>query len=101
METTAWETGASFAAEGAIRFLLSDDREARRIRGRVAFKPEKRPAEGSSTSMALYREAGILALLMEVKVEYDKTLRRYPTAADRVEFGQGLARCMARAVLAP
>lgn len=204
----AWETGTSFAAEGAVRFLLSDDREARRIRDRVifkivplvdpdgvalggtrfnlngydlnrhweevdlrhpryleqmpeiwyikkaiityaraekpidlliylhntedqsfihdapagnaglkqrvdrffnllvketkfdaAFKPEKRPAENSTTSMALYREAGILALLMELKVEYDQTLERYPTAADRTSFGAGLARCMAEAVL--
>ncbi|UCD37863.1 MAG: hypothetical protein JSW54_13750 [Fidelibacterota bacterium] len=204
----AWETGTSFAAEGAIRYLLSEDREARHIRDRVifkivpmadpdgvalggvrfningydlnrhweevdlrhpgylermpeiwylkkaiityaraqkpidllvylhntenqsfihdapagntgmkrrvdrffnllvketkfdaAFKPEKRPAENSTTSMALYREAGILALLMELKVEYDQTLKRYPTAADRTTFGAGLARCMAKAIL--
>lgn len=206
----AWETGGSFAAEGAIRFLLSDDKIARRIRDTVvftfvpmvdpdgvayggvrfnangydlnrhweevdlrspqylekmpevwyvkkavvtyaraekpidllvylhntesqsfihdgpadnpelrqrvgrfydllmkktrfdgAFRPEKRPMERSSTSMALYREASVLALLMELKVEYDQTLGRYPTGADRQAFGAGLARCMARAVLEP
>jgi len=34
----AWETGGSFVAEGAIRFVLSDDPEARRLRDRVIFK---------------------------------------------------------------
>jgi Zinc carboxypeptidase len=34
----AWETGSSWAAEGAIRFLLSTDRRAGAIRDRVIFK---------------------------------------------------------------
>jgi hypothetical protein len=36
---------------------------------------------------------------MELKVMKDETLGRYPTGADRLEFGRGLARCMALAVL--
>lgn len=204
----AWETGTSFVAEGAIRYVLSDDPEARRLRKRVIFKftpmvdpdgvarggvrfnangydlnrhwdevdlrlprylrlmpeiwytkkaivgcvraghavdllvylhndeygefisdapPEdrafrrtverffnllvsettfdatRRPGgktdKLSGTSMALYRAAGVRAILMELKITMNKRLGRYPTAADRVEFGRQLARCMALAVL--
>ncbi|MBS1853788.1 MAG: hypothetical protein JST11_00365 [Acidobacteria bacterium] len=34
----AWETGSSWACDGAIRFLLSGDARARAIRDRVIFK---------------------------------------------------------------
>jgi hypothetical protein len=34
----AWESGGSYVAEGAIRFVLSDDPEAQRLRDRVIFK---------------------------------------------------------------
>jgi hypothetical protein len=34
----SWETGGSFVSEGAIRFILSDDPEARRLRDRCIFK---------------------------------------------------------------
>ncbi|HWR53795.1 MAG TPA: M14-type cytosolic carboxypeptidase [Bryobacteraceae bacterium] len=34
----AWETGTSWAAEGAVRFLLSDEPEAARIRRDTVFK---------------------------------------------------------------
>lgn len=34
----AWETGTSYALEGALRFIASDDPEARRLRDRVVFK---------------------------------------------------------------
>ncbi len=34
----AWETGSSWACEGAVRFLLSSDERAARIRDRVIFK---------------------------------------------------------------
>src|SRR5205823_4103807 len=34
----AWETGSSWAAEGAIRFLLSNDERAVTIRDQVIFK---------------------------------------------------------------
>jgi hypothetical protein len=34
----SWETGGSYVAEGAIRFIASDDPEARRLRDRVIFK---------------------------------------------------------------
>lgn len=33
----AWESGTSFVGEGAIRFMLSDDPEARRLRDKVVF----------------------------------------------------------------
>jgi len=204
----SWETGGSFVAEGAIRFVLSDDPEARRLRERVVFSfipmadpdgvarggvrfngngydvnrhwaevdlrdpkyleamPEiwymkkaivnyvksarpidlllylhneeyndwiggpptddaayqklaerffdllvkettfdaakdsrVRPEGLSGTSQALYEAAGVPALVMEQKVSMSKRLGRYPTAADRLEFGKGLIRCMARAVL--
>ena len=204
----SWETGGSFVAEGAIRFVLSDDPEARRLRDRVIFKfipmadpdgvvrggvrfnangydvnrhwdevdlrdpkyleamPEiwyvkkaivdyakslrpidllvylhneeyndwiggpptddaayrklverffdllvnettfdatkgtpLRPDSLSGTSLALYEAARVPAVVMEQKVTMSKRLGRYPTAADRLEFGKGLIRCMARAVL--
>src|SRR5438046_3064388 len=34
----AWETGSSWAAQGAIRFLLSNDEHAVTIRDQVIFK---------------------------------------------------------------
>lgn len=34
----AWETGSSWACDGAVRFLLSDDERARRLRDRVIYK---------------------------------------------------------------
>jgi murein tripeptide amidase MpaA len=34
----AWETGSSWACDGAVRFLLSDDKRAASIRRRVIFK---------------------------------------------------------------
>ncbi len=34
----AWETGSSWVGEGAIRFLLSDDAQARRLRDENIFK---------------------------------------------------------------
>lgn len=34
----AWESGSSFLGEGAIRWMLSDDEEARHYRDRVVFK---------------------------------------------------------------
>jgi hypothetical protein len=34
----AWETGTSFAAEGLLRFAVSDDPEARRLRDRAVLK---------------------------------------------------------------
>lgn len=34
----AWEVGSSWSGEGAIRFLLSDDKTARRIRRETVFK---------------------------------------------------------------
>jgi hypothetical protein len=34
----AWETGSSWAGDGAIRFLISDDDAARAIRDRITFK---------------------------------------------------------------
>ena len=204
----AWESGGSFVAEGAIRFILSEDPEARQLRDQVIFKfipmadpdgvvrggvrfnangydlnrhwdevdlrnpkylkampeiwymkkaivnyartehpidlllylhneesndwisaspvddpayqklverlfdllmaettfdatrrPARRPDDLTGTSGALYRAAKIPAILMEQKVILNKRLGRCPTAADRLEFGRGLARCMARAVL--
>jgi len=204
----AWETGSSFVAEGAIRYIVSDDAEARRLRDRVIFKftpmvdpdgvanggvrfnangydvnrhwdevdlrrPEYlrkmpeiwytkkaivgyvrrsgrpiallvylhndeygefvsgapaddpefrqtverffdllvsettfdasrrpgRPDTLSGTSLALYRAAGVRAVLMEQKITMNKKLGRYPTAEDRLAFGRGLIRCMAWAVL--
>ncbi len=34
----SWESGSSWAAEGALRFLLSDDERARRMRDQVVWK---------------------------------------------------------------
>jgi len=34
----AWETGTSFAMEGALRFIISEDPVARELRDRVVFK---------------------------------------------------------------
>jgi len=34
----AWETGSSWAADGAVRFLLSEDERAARIRDHIIFK---------------------------------------------------------------
>jgi hypothetical protein len=34
----AWETGSSWAGDGAVRFLLSDDARAARIRDRLIYK---------------------------------------------------------------
>ena len=34
----AWETGSSWVCDGAVRFLLSSDERAARLRGRVIFK---------------------------------------------------------------
>ncbi|MCX8038006.1 MAG: M14-type cytosolic carboxypeptidase [Candidatus Sumerlaeia bacterium] len=204
----SWETGGSFACEGALRFILSDAPEARQLRERVVFKflpmadpdgvvrggvrfnangydvnrhwdevdlrdpkmlermpeiwylkkaivhyaraekpidllvylhneesndwisappvedavfarrvqrffdllmaetmfdgkkgPVSRPDSLSGTSYALYQAAKVPAVLMELKVMRNERLGRYPTAADRLEFGKGLIRCMARAVL--
>jgi len=197
----AWETGGSFAAEGAIRFAASAEAQARELRDRIVFKftpmvdpdgvarggvrfnangydlnrhwqkhdlrnpqllklmPEiwyfkkaivhcsraEKPvdllvylhnteyssfiddappghAQGCEIVARFYdlllRETefdaahpprpptlgvnmvpGVLTVLMELKVMKSKRLGRYPTGADRIEFGRGLARCMALAVL--
>ena len=62
-------------------------------------RPSNRPDSLSGTSLALYQAAKVPAVLMEQKVTMNKRLGRLPTAADRVEFGKALIRCMARAVL--
>ncbi len=55
----AWETGSSWAADGAIRFLASDDPRAATIRDRVIFKifPMADP-DGVAAGAVRYNQAG-------------------------------------------
>jgi hypothetical protein len=55
----AWETGSSWTGDGAIRFLLSDDERARRIRDENIFKifPMADP-DGVATGGVRYNKNG-------------------------------------------
>lgn len=70
----------------------------------TSFDPSRPPvdrwdATHAGATEALYHAARVPAIIMEQRVNKGAKLGRCPTVADRLAFGAGLIRCMARAVL--